>query len=49
VKFNISNVEFHLNFQKKLSDKICIELNIANVEFQNRDTVFNSFKTGTLG
>ena len=28
-----SNVEFHLNFQKKLSGKICIELDIANIEF----------------
>ena len=27
------SVEFHLNFQKHLSDKICIELDISNFEF----------------
>ena len=34
VKLNISNIEFHLNFQKnKINGKICIDLDIANVEF----------------
>ena len=28
-----SNVEFHLNYQKNLSFKICIEFDIANVKF----------------
>ena len=38
-RLNISNVKFHLNFQKKkknLSGKICIDLNIANVEIQKQ-------------
>ena len=33
MELEISNIEFHLNFPKKLSGKICIELNITNVEF----------------
>ena len=57
VELDISNVKFHLNFQKILSDKIYIELYIANVEFhtynlillksslKNRNILLNSFKT----
>ena len=33
LKIDISNVEFHLNFQKNINDKIYIELDIVNVEF----------------
>ena len=33
LELNNSNVKFHLNFQKNISGKICIELDIANVEF----------------
>jgi len=33
VELGISNVKFYLNFQKNLSDKICIDL---NVEFQKQ-------------
>ena len=33
VKLDISTIEFHLNFQKNLSDKICVEVDIANIEF----------------
>ena len=32
-ELNIRKVEFHLNFQKNISDKICVELDIVNVEF----------------
>ena len=33
MELDISNAEFHLNFQKHLSGKIYIELDIANVKF----------------
>ena len=33
VKLDISNIEFHLNFQKKKSVKICKELDITTVKF----------------
>ena len=33
VELDINNVEFHLNFQKNLCDKIYTELDIANVKF----------------
>ena len=33
VEFDINNVEFRLNFQKNLYDKIYTELDIANVKF----------------
>ena len=32
MKLDISNNEFHLDFQKNLNDKICIKLDIVNVE-----------------
>ena len=48
MKLNISNAEFHLNFQKILSGKICIELDIANVEFhvkfKNKNILLYSLK-----
>ena len=33
MKLDISNVEFHLNFQKKFKWQIMHKLDIANVEF----------------
>ena len=59
MEFDINNVEFHLNFQKKKkSGKIYINLDIANVEFhnsillqlslKNRDIFLNSFKINAI-
>ena len=48
MKLDFSKVEFQLNFYKKnLSGKICIKLDIVNIEFQNKDTDLNSFKKVT--
>ena len=46
VGLNISNVKFHLNFQKKkkLNDKIYIELDIANVKLYIYNLIFFFFK-----
>ena len=40
MKLNFSNVKFHLYFQKKLSDKIYIKLDIVNVEFHLKTRYF---------